>query len=417
MAQGTKFLNAIRNCMRKVKLKYQHVFGVNTRSWQPYLKPTSTWMLFQQRPWLLPTIDIVQCLYPPAWSPRLHHHSCFHPPESSSSSWWGHCQILGHWFVDQPVILSLCVNLRSPLSINKSVCIALMLALRVSVVFFSTSSISKLLLQHTCACCCHSQIKGQLDMTLWYFYTATVISFYVSVIYHVYFQIWLSLTCIYTKYMLIWNWAFWNVIKLLCLWHHRIAISYKYNRDWVWYLCYYRSPRWWNWGHALAPSRSHIYTHPTCTNFYLTGLLLHEVGYYFILMIPHRLGITAIIINTLTTNYNMVYLRKVGAYSVRLISIWWQSQYIPANRSSPPRRWIGSSLYIYPYMSSGHVGVIHGVGWCKTIWWFISVQSNHKNGGRGEVKVIRAARLKHTPWVIQREVSGIGISSRTVWFM
>ena len=32
MAQGTKCLHAIRNYMRKVKLKYQHVFGINTRS-------------------------------------------------------------------------------------------------------------------------------------------------------------------------------------------------------------------------------------------------------------------------------------------------------------------------------------------------------------------------------------------------
>lgn len=154
---------------------------------------------------------------------------------------------------------------------------------------------------------------------------------YVSVIYHVYFQIWLSWTCIYAKCMLIWNRAFRNVIKLLCLWHHWITINYSYNPDWV-YLCYYRSPRWWNWGHVLAPSRSLIYTHPTCTNFYLTGLLLHEVGYYFILMVPHRQDTAAIIIKTLTTNYNRLYLHEVGAYTVRVISIWWQSQYIPAKQ-------------------------------------------------------------------------------------
>ena len=30
MAQGTKCLHAIWNYMRKVKMKYQHVFGTNT---------------------------------------------------------------------------------------------------------------------------------------------------------------------------------------------------------------------------------------------------------------------------------------------------------------------------------------------------------------------------------------------------
>ena len=59
-------------------------------------------------------------------------------------------------------------------------------------------------------------------------------------------------------------------------------------------------------------------------------------------------------------------------------------------------------------MSSGHAGVIRGVGWCKIIWWFISVQSYHKNGGRGGVKAIRAARLKHTPWVIQKKLVELG---------
>ena len=33
MAQGMKCLHAIWNYIRKVKLKYQHVFGINTRSW------------------------------------------------------------------------------------------------------------------------------------------------------------------------------------------------------------------------------------------------------------------------------------------------------------------------------------------------------------------------------------------------
>ena len=38
MSQGTKCLHAIRNYIRMMKLKCQHVFGINTRPWQPYLR-------------------------------------------------------------------------------------------------------------------------------------------------------------------------------------------------------------------------------------------------------------------------------------------------------------------------------------------------------------------------------------------
>ena len=154
-------------------------------------------------------------------------------------------------------------------------------------------------------------------------------SFYVSVIYHVYFQIWLSWTCICAKCMLIWNRAFRNVIKLLCLWHHWITINYSYNPDWVDLLLLQESKvvilR------TCVSSLQKPYLYPS---YMLAGLLLHKVGYYFILMVPHRQGITAVIIKTRTTNYNVVYLHKVGAYTVSVISIWWQSQYVPAKQIS-----------------------------------------------------------------------------------
>ena len=54
MAQGTKCLHAIWNYMRKVKLKYQHVFGTNTRIWQPFWSKNTRDKIKNDTTWLFP---------------------------------------------------------------------------------------------------------------------------------------------------------------------------------------------------------------------------------------------------------------------------------------------------------------------------------------------------------------------------
>ena len=113
---------------------------------------------------------------------RLHHRSHFLPPESSSSSWQGHCQILSHCIANWTAVIVTVCNLMITFE-RKSACIALTLALSISIVFFNSSSISKMSLPRALHVLLSQPRKSQSDTTLWCFYTGTVISHHFTYLY------------------------------------------------------------------------------------------------------------------------------------------------------------------------------------------------------------------------------------------
>ena len=112
----------------------------------------------------------------------------------------------------------LCVA--SCLSIFKSACIALTFSKRAAI----TSAVALLCTIASMVSCnwrCYSQVKSRQVDTSWCFYSVDII---IITFFHMTLK-WLSYPypCIYAKYMLIWNAAFQNVIKIH--WSHEIGTN------------------------------------------------------------------------------------------------------------------------------------------------------------------------------------------------